>query len=80
MKVGQTQTIFGESIQRGRGNFTTESTNIRVTHVVGNDEQDIRLLNGRWSLSLLLWLLTAGGKLHDHQYETYKQIPLHADH
>ena len=80
MEVAQTQPFVGEIIQRGRGNLAAERANIRVTHVVGNNEQDIGLLNGRWSLSLLLRLLAAGSKLHDQQYETYKQIPLHADH
>ncbi len=72
MKVAQTQSVIGESIQRGRGNLTAESTNIRVAHVVDNNEQDIGLLNGRLILNLFLRILTAGGKLHDHQYETYK--------
>lgn len=72
MKIGQSQPILGESIQRWRGNLTAESTNIRITHVIDNNEQDIGLLNGRLVLSLFLRILTAGGKLHDHQHETYK--------
>jgi hypothetical protein len=61
VEVRQAQAFLGESIQCGRRYFTTKRTDIRVTHVIGNDEQNVGSLsynlNLRLNFSLLLSLL-----------------------
>jgi hypothetical protein len=47
VEVGQAQTLTRQLIQCWGSDIPTEGTDIRITHVVGNDQQNIRLL-GIW--------------------------------
>lgn len=39
MEAGDAQTIGGQLVEVGRGDFTAESTDIGKAHIVGNDQQ-----------------------------------------
>ena len=39
MEVGELERLLRERVQRGRGDLATEGTDIRIAHVVDNDQQ-----------------------------------------
>jgi hypothetical protein len=46
MKVAQPHTLFRQIVERRRRDLSTKRTDIRVTEVVGDDQQNIRPLGG----------------------------------
>ena len=41
MKVGEPQSFPGQGVQRGGGYLAAERTDIGITHIISNDQEDI---------------------------------------